>query len=113
MKRLSKCFAGAIVIIALSGSLLSQEKPVVRPEVNHALQLISPANLKGDLSFLASDALQGRWTPSPGLDIAAEFIASQFRAAGLKPAGDQDYFQMGNMVDRQMPPVKSEMTLLE
>lgn len=113
MKRLSKCAAGAIVIFALNGSLLSQEKPVVKPQVVHALQLISPANLKGDLSFLASDALQGRWTPSPGLDIAAEFIASQFRAAGLQPAGDQDYFQIANMVDRQMPPVQSEMTLLE
>jgi hypothetical protein len=113
MKRLSKCAAGAIGIIALSGSLLSQEKPVVTPEVSHALQLISPADLKGDLSFLSSDALQGRWTPSPGLDIAAEFIASQFRAAGLQAAGDQDYFQIANMVDRQMPPVKSEMTLRE
>lgn len=50
-------------------------------------------NLKADVSFLASDALQGRGTPSPGLDIAAEFIAAQFRAAGLDPAGDDGYFQ--------------------
>jgi len=49
--------------------------------------------LKADVSFLASDALQGRGTPSPGLDIAAEFIASQFRRAGLEPAGDEGYFQ--------------------
>jgi hypothetical protein len=49
--------------------------------------------LKADVSFLASDALQGRGTPSPGLDIAAEFIASQFRRAGLEPAGDDGYFQ--------------------
>src|SRR5205823_1752894 len=44
-------------------------------------------------SFLASDALQGRATPSPGLDIAAEYIAAQFRRAGLEPAGDDGYFQ--------------------
>jgi hypothetical protein len=49
--------------------------------------------LKADVSFLASDALQGRGTPSPGLDVAAEFIAAQFRAAGLDPAGDDGYFQ--------------------
>ncbi len=67
------------------------------------LNQISPNNLKGDLSFLASDALQGRYTPSPGLEVAAEFIASQFRAAGLEPGGDQEYFQMAHMVDRKMP----------
>ena len=50
-------------------------------------------SLKADVSFLASDALQGRGTPSPGLDIAAEFVASQFRRAGLEPAGDDGYFQ--------------------
>ncbi len=49
--------------------------------------------LKADVSFLASDALQGRGTPSAGLDIAAEFIASQFRRARLQPAGDDGYFQ--------------------
>src|SRR5580704_15999901 len=50
-------------------------------------------DLKADVSFLASDALQGRGTPSPGLDIAAEYIAAQFRRAGLEPAGDEGYFQ--------------------
>src|ERR1035438_10127370 len=61
------------------------------------LQLISgrlTANdLKADVSFLASDALEGRGTPSPGLEIAAEYIAAQFRRAGLEPAGDDGYFQ--------------------
>jgi Peptidase family M28 len=50
-------------------------------------------NLKADVAFLASDTLQGRATPSPGLDAAAEYIASQFRKAGLEPVGDNGYFQ--------------------
>src|SRR5262249_55985961 len=49
--------------------------------------------LKADVSFLASDALEGRGTPSPGLDIAAEYIAAQFRRGGLEPAGDDAFFQ--------------------
>lgn len=54
---------------------------------------LTPDRLKADVSFLASDALQGRGTPSTGLDIAAEFIASQFGRAGLEPVGDDGYFQ--------------------
>src|SRR5581483_800361 len=84
-----------------------QSPAVIPPNLRQRLQAITPANLKGDLSFLASDALQGRYTPSPGLDIAAEFIAAQFRAAGLEAGGDQDYFQIANMVDRHMPKVQS------
>ncbi|HEX8351351.1 MAG TPA: M28 family peptidase, partial [Pyrinomonadaceae bacterium] len=38
-------------------------------------------------------ALEGRGTPSRGLHIAAEYIAAQFRRAGLEPAGDDGYFQ--------------------
>src|SRR5947207_10743799 len=55
--------------------------------------LLKANQLRADVSFLASDALQGRATPSPGLDIAAEYIAAQFRRAGLEPAGDDGYFQ--------------------
>jgi len=54
---------------------------------------ISAQSLRGHLSFLASDLLEGRGTPSRGQDLAAEYIAAQFRRAGLEPAGDDGYFQ--------------------
>src|SRR5262245_47416630 len=54
---------------------------------------VTAAALKADVSFLASDALQGRGTPSPGLEVAGEYIASEFRRAGLEPAGGDGYFQ--------------------
>jgi len=63
-----------------------------------ALNRISPADLRGNLSFLASDALEGRDTPSHGLDIAGEFIASQFRRAGLEPVAANNYFQTADYV---------------
>lgn len=70
-------------------------------EAAPVLERISAASMRGNLSFLASDALEGRGTPSRGLDIAAEFIASQFRAAGLEPLGDDGYFQTAdwNLID--------------
>ncbi|MSV35667.1 MAG: M20/M25/M40 family metallo-hydrolase [Bryobacterales bacterium] len=49
--------------------------------------------LRGHVSFLASDLLEGRDTPSRGLDVAGEYIAAQFRRFGLEPGGDDGYFQ--------------------
>lgn len=40
------------------------------------------------VAFLASDSLAGRGVGTPGIDQAAEYIARQFREAGLRPAGD-------------------------
>jgi hypothetical protein len=108
----------ALVVTALTAySLLGQTPtrsdvppPAIPPGVQRALNSITAANLRGDLSFLASDALEGRYTPSPGLDVAAEFIASQFRAAGLEPGGDKDYFQTAEMIDRHMGRAQSDMT---
>src|SRR5260370_6393684 len=64
-----------------------------------ALERISAQSMRGHLSFIASDLLEGRNTPSRGLDLAAEYIAAQFRRAGLEPAGDDGYFQTAKMVD--------------
>lgn len=57
---------------------------------------VSADSMRGDVSFLASDLLEGRDTPSRGLEIAAEYLASQFRAMGLKPAAGADYFQVAD-----------------
>ncbi|MFV0623861.1 M28 family metallopeptidase [Sphingomonas sp. ac-8] len=47
------------------------------------------AAMKAHVLFLASDAMRGREAGSPEYDIAARYVASQFYAAGLRPAGDQ------------------------
>ncbi len=45
------------------------------------------------MGFLAHDLLEGRGTPSRGLDIAAEYLAASLHAAGWKPANESSYFQ--------------------
>lgn len=67
--------------------------------------------LRGHVSFLASDALEGRNSPGKGLDVAAEYIASRFRAAGLKPMGDDGYFQTADWTRSQPNPEGFAMTL--
>lgn len=55
---------------------------------------ISAKQLKEYLTFIASDELEGRDTPSRGLDIAALYIAQHLASWGIKPAGgDGTYFQ--------------------
>lgn len=56
---------------------------------------IRPADLRAHVEFLASDELEGRRTPSHSLSVAAAYIASQFRRAGLDPLADGTYFQNG------------------
>jgi hypothetical protein len=43
--------------------------------------------VRADVEFLSSDLLEGRDTGSRGYDIGAAYVASQFRAIGLKPGG--------------------------
>jgi hypothetical protein len=48
----------------------------------------SARRVMADVEFLASDGLEGRDTGSRGYVIAANYVAAQFRAIGLEPAGD-------------------------
>ncbi len=49
---------------------------------------IRPAALLDHIKFLSSDELQGRGDGSPELERAAEYVAAQFREAGLRPGGE-------------------------
>ncbi len=50
----------------------------------------SEGELRSHVSFLASDEMKGREAGSPEYDIAAQYVASQFEALGLKPAGGKN-----------------------
>ena len=51
---------------------------------------IKEKNIRAELAFLASDAMQGRGSGTGYERIAAEYIGSQFRQFGLEPGGDTD-----------------------
>lgn len=56
------------------------------------LSQITSDYLKKQIDFLASDSLKGRNTPSPELDIAANYIANEFSKLGIKKVNGS-YFQ--------------------
>jgi aminopeptidase YwaD len=55
---------------------------------------LSPTRYLQDVWYLSRDEMRGRGDGAPELDQAAGYIAEQFKAAGLQPAGDGGtYFQ--------------------
>jgi len=78
-----------VLFFLLSGFVLAQKNPVAE-----VTKLVTPAEVEAHLTFLASDEMRGRDTGSPEIDIAANYIASQFKIFGLKTApGLSNYFQ--------------------
>src|SRR5713101_7710925 len=53
---------------------------------------IAASQLRDYLSFITSDEMEGRDTPSRGLDTTAKFIAMNLTRWGFKPAGDDGTF---------------------
>ena len=71
-----------VAMLALITSAVSQQIPV------------DTAALDAHLKFLASDLLEGRAPATRGGRLATEYIATQFQALGLQPAGaNGSYFQ--------------------
>jgi Zn-dependent M28 family amino/carboxypeptidase len=90
----------------------AQQTPAPNPnvELNAALPEAQAA-LKSHILFLASDAMRGREAGSPEYDIAAQYVAAQFYAAGLRPAGDNgSYLQKVPLIDYK-PAGKGSMSL--
>ncbi len=73
-----KIWMAGMIALASASAGLAQDAPLPDDQ----------AAMKAHVLFLASDALRGREAGSPEYRIAAEYVAAQFFAAGLKPAGD-------------------------
>jgi hypothetical protein len=64
------------------------------------------------IEFLADDALQGRETGSAGHKRAAEYVAAEFRNAGLAPAGTQGFIQPVAFTTRRIDEAHSSLALI-
>jgi len=78
--------------ITLLAVTLAAQTPVPK-KISTGYQKIKESDLKADLYFLSSDGMQGRLSLQPGDDAAAQWVASEFAKAGLKPASDGSFFQ--------------------
>src|SRR4029434_1945626 len=91
-----------IVLVALSLAFPAAfaQRKAAKPKASstaatiaaRGVDTITPAQLKNYLSFIASDEMEGRDTPSRGLDTTAKFLAMNLERWGFKPAGDNGTF---------------------
>jgi Zn-dependent M28 family amino/carboxypeptidase len=58
-----------------------------------AANQFSERRMRAHMAFLASDLLEGRGAATRGHEVAAEYVAAQFAAAGLQPGAGASYFQ--------------------
>ena len=69
-------------------SVIAQKKNKTMEKIGNS---ISAADLKKHLYIVASAENEGRDTPSPGLEKAANYIEQHFRSIGLKPGNGDSY----------------------
>ena len=68
------------------------KKPSASTTIQRGVDTIAAAQLRDYLTFIASDEMEGRDTPSRGLDTTAKFLAMSLARWGFKPAGDNGTF---------------------
>jgi len=107
--------AGAAAATNLAPALLVAQAPAARRARTTAppgADLITEGQLRDYLSFISSDLLEGRATPSRGLDTAAAFLASHLGRMGLRPAGDNGtYLQSIALTRRRLDVGKTTLAI--
>jgi hypothetical protein len=76
-------------------------------DIEAGRRIVSTQKLKMHLTFIASDELEGRGTPSRGLDLAARYIASHLEYYGYQPAGDEGSYYQRISMSRRKPSKES------
>ena len=102
--------------ILLTASCLSfgQAGSPISPDAKAAMQELQKEPFRAHMAFLADDLLEGRGTGKRGHEIAARYVAAQFEAMGLKPAGhDGTYFQRVPLREITVEPDKCAVTITE
>ena len=88
--------SGSLGVLVLTGIVVAGSSTAPK---------IDSEKIRAHVKYLASDELEGRGMNQKGGDLAADYIAAQFKSYGLKPAGEKGtYFQRVPMVAVQTLP---------
>lgn len=96
-----------LILFFISIGLLSAQKKVT----NKINQMVNATEVEAHLSFLAADEMRGRNTGSAEIDIAANYIAAQFKISGAKPAGGTTSYFQDVQLEKIIPPTEATLTI--
>ena len=91
----------ALFLVFSSSLIVAQEKQVIISKMTE------------EVTYLASDKLEGRATGTASEELAARYIASKFKEYGVSPKGEDDYFQYFEAKLKENPhsqKIKKEIT---
>jgi len=83
-------------LACVAGITACSSKPNVG--IDEALDAINQENLQATTSYLADDARNGRRAGSPGHLDAAKYVADRFEEFGLRPGGEDGFYQHVSIV---------------
>jgi Zn-dependent M28 family amino/carboxypeptidase len=75
-------------LLAIALAIVPQVACAQRAAPARGESVITEALIKRHVNVIADDSMLGRNTPSRGLEMTADYVASQFKRLGLKPGGD-------------------------
>jgi len=81
----------ALLLCAPAASAAILPLPGDVAALSRALESVDPEALRSDLSFLASEEMGGRDTPSPGLERAAAHLEQRLAQLGFQPGAREGY----------------------
>jgi len=95
----------SIIVTATALTAISQKRSTIRPSA------IDENALRAHIKFLSDDRLEGRGTGARGGEIAAQYLAAQLEAMGLKgPGPNGSFFQQVSLVGVKADP-EAKLTL--
>src|SRR5580693_7325580 len=75
------------------------------------LDAIQTSDMRANLTFLSSDALEGRLSLTRGSEVAIQWIASEFGKAGLKPLLGTSYLQPVPLIEYRTDRAATSLTI--
>src|SRR5690242_15958044 len=87
---------GSLIGFCLSSLFIATDiygQMLVPASIAAGYRAIQESDLRADLQFVSSDALQGRMSLQLGDDAAVQWIVSEFGKSGLKPVSNGSFLQ--------------------
>lgn len=100
-----------LIILLLSVfSRYTYSQEVILKVINETVNKVAAEKC---ISFLASDKMRGRGTGTPEIDLAADYLAKEFKTGGIRKINDiTNYFQEVEMI-QPLAPSKINFTIEE